>query len=106
MSDKDDIAQEGPTLPMRIVWVLTIPAWISQAWLQIISDERMAKSNYAALFALTLSWYALLWGFHFLAKGSIYRDHPDWDSMEAWQLATMISTGLLCLAWWVAPVGL
>jgi hypothetical protein len=102
MSEQKEGPDEGPSLPMRIVWVLTLPALFCQAWLLHISDERMTRSNFAALFALTLSWYALLWSYHYLVIGEINNEHPEWNHMENWQKVTMFSMGWLCLLWFIA----
>ena len=102
MSEQKDKPDEGPSLPLRIVWVLTFPALFCQAWLLHISDERMTRSNFAVLFGLTLSWYTLLGSYHFLVKGAINHEHPDWKHREGWHGVIMFSTGYLCLFWFIA----
>ena len=90
---------------MRIVIVLTIPAFICQGWLQLVSEQPMVRSSYGALFILTLSWYLILWSYYYLVKGQINSRHPDWSFMDGWQVAVMVSTLILCAGWWRAKAG-
>jgi hypothetical protein len=57
---------------------------------------------FAALFALTLSWYTLLGSYYFLVKGGTKLRSPDWEFMNQWQTCILCSTAFLCLGWWQA----